>query len=130
MSEICKFFAGRSVFITGGSGFVGKQLVEKLLRSCPEIDKIFLLMRDKKGLTAQQRLRQTLASPVCFNGRISVVCTVYKLYTANSKYYQLKRLLDYFRLPTAKQKLMKQYNVICHVKTTNVKDVIHTYALY
>ena len=63
-SQIAKFYAGRSVFITGGSGFVGKQLVEKFLRSCPEIDYIFLLMRAKKGLGVNQRLQQTLTSPV------------------------------------------------------------------
>lgn len=64
MSQISKFYAGRNVFITGGSGFVGKQLIEKLLRSCPQIDRIFLLMRPKKGFTPKERVQQTLASPV------------------------------------------------------------------
>jgi fatty acyl-CoA reductase len=63
-SKIAKFYAGRSVFITGGSGFVGKQIVEKLLRSCPEIDNIYLLMRAKKGENVQQRLKKMLDSPV------------------------------------------------------------------
>lgn len=63
-SNIAKFYAGRSVFLTGGSGFVGKQIIEKLLRSCPEIDKIYLLMRSKKGHNIQQRLKNTLDSPV------------------------------------------------------------------
>jgi FlaA1/EpsC-like NDP-sugar epimerase len=63
-SKIAKFYAGRSVFITGGSGFVGKQIVEKLLRSCPEIDTIYLLMRAKKGQNVQQRLNNTFESPV------------------------------------------------------------------
>jgi fatty acyl-CoA reductase len=65
-SKIAKFYAGRSVFITGGTGFVGKQIVEKLLRSCPEIDNVFLLLRAKKGENAQQRLRNTLESPVSY----------------------------------------------------------------
>lgn len=34
-SAIAQFFRGKSVFITGGTGFVGKQIIEKLLRSCP-----------------------------------------------------------------------------------------------
>jgi len=63
-SQIAKFYAGRSVFITGGSGFVGRQITEKLLRSCPEIDRIYLLMRGKKGHSPQQRLNETLESPV------------------------------------------------------------------
>nr|ASC44542.1 fatty acyl-CoA reductase [Adelphocoris suturalis] len=46
---IPEFFRGRSVFITGGSGFMGKVLVEKLLRSCPDLDNIYVLMRPKRG---------------------------------------------------------------------------------
>jgi fatty acyl-CoA reductase len=33
-SLISTFFNSKSVFITGGTGFVGKQIIEKLLRSC------------------------------------------------------------------------------------------------
>lgn len=31
-SAIQKFYEGTSVFVTGGTGFLGKQLIEKLLR--------------------------------------------------------------------------------------------------
>lgn len=34
-SGIAEFFKRKSVFITGATGFIGKQLVEKLIRSCP-----------------------------------------------------------------------------------------------
>ena len=34
-SEIADFYKNKSVFITGATGFIGKQLVEKLVRSCP-----------------------------------------------------------------------------------------------
>lgn len=55
-SEIGRFFDNKSVFITGATGFMGKVLVEKLLRSCPGIKNIYLLLRSKKGLNAGQRL--------------------------------------------------------------------------
>lgn len=57
-SEIAEFFTNKSVFITGATGFLGKTLVEKLLRSCYEIDKIYLLVRQKKGKTPNERLEE------------------------------------------------------------------------
>ncbi len=35
VNGIAEFFKRKSVFITGATGFIGKQLVEKLVRSCP-----------------------------------------------------------------------------------------------
>ncbi|GIY56141.1 charged multivesicular body protein 1a [Caerostris darwini] len=56
LTPIQKFFFGRSVFITGATGFVGKVLVEKLLRCCPGIGMLYLLMRPKRKRTAEERL--------------------------------------------------------------------------
>jgi thioester reductase-like protein len=87
-SKIAKFYAGRSVFITGGSGFVGKQIVEKLLRSCPEIDNIYLLMRAKKGENVQQRLKKTFESPVSSQFKFKFrhfELTLWKKHAANKR---------------------------------------------
>lgn len=62
--SIATFYAGRNIFITGGSGFLGKVLIEKLLRSCPEIGHIFILMRPKKGLSIDERLKKMFELPV------------------------------------------------------------------
>lgn len=63
-SEIAKYFADKSIFITGATGFLGKVLIEKLLRSCPEVKKIYVLVRHKKGNTPQQRIADILKCPV------------------------------------------------------------------
>lgn len=42
-------------------------LVEKLLRSCPEIQNIYLLMRPKRGQEVSVRLNELLNSPVSVN---------------------------------------------------------------
>uniref|UniRef100_A0A0C9PTE7 Fatty acyl-CoA reductase n=1 Tax=Fopius arisanus TaxID=64838 RepID=A0A0C9PTE7_9HYME len=62
--SIPAFYAGKSVFITGASGFMGKILMEKLLRSCPDIREIFILVRGKRGAGVDDRLRKMLALPV------------------------------------------------------------------
>ncbi|XP_012144429.1 putative fatty acyl-CoA reductase CG5065 [Megachile rotundata] len=63
-TSVKEFYRDRSIFITGGTGFMGKVLVEKLLRSCPGIKNIYLLMRPKRGQDVQQRLRQLLDGPL------------------------------------------------------------------
>ncbi|XP_067626537.1 putative fatty acyl-CoA reductase CG5065 [Eurosta solidaginis] len=62
--SIPQFYAGRSVFITGGTGFMGKVLVEKLLRSCPDIKNIYLLIRPKRGQEVSARLNELLSAPL------------------------------------------------------------------
>ncbi|XP_039953324.1 putative fatty acyl-CoA reductase CG5065 [Bactrocera neohumeralis] len=62
--SIPQFYAGRSVFITGGTGFMGKVLVEKLLRSCPDIKNIYLLIRPKRGQEVSARLNELLNAPL------------------------------------------------------------------
>jgi alcohol-forming fatty acyl-CoA reductase len=49
MGKICEFYSGKNVLITGATGFCGKVLVEKLLRVCESIGKIYILVRQKKN---------------------------------------------------------------------------------
>lgn len=64
LTPIQKFYAGASVFITGGTGFLGKLLIEKLLRSCPELSTIYVLVRGKKGKEAHQRVEELFEDAV------------------------------------------------------------------
>ncbi|XP_012270704.1 fatty acyl-CoA reductase wat isoform X2 [Orussus abietinus] len=59
-----EFYADQSIFVTGATGFLGKILVEKLLRSCPNISKIYVLVRPKKGMDVQSRMEAIFNDPM------------------------------------------------------------------
>lgn len=63
-NNIGEFYRDADVFITGATGFVGKALLEKLLRSCDTVANIYILVRPKRGLGVEQRLKEMLNNPV------------------------------------------------------------------
>ena len=68
LPSIPDYFSGKNVFLTGATGFCGKPIVEKLLRSCPQIGGIYCLMRGKDGSSAQQRVQNMFDDPVRKSG--------------------------------------------------------------
>ncbi|XP_044764595.1 fatty acyl-CoA reductase wat-like [Coccinella septempunctata] len=65
-TEIQRFFEGQTVFVTGGTGFLGKLLIEKLLRCCYDLRKIYVLVRNKKGKTQRERFDEIFEAE-CFD---------------------------------------------------------------
>ncbi|KRF84875.1 uncharacterized protein Dvir_GJ13738, isoform D [Drosophila virilis] len=63
-SNIQKFFDGSNILITGGTGFLGKILINKLLTSCPGINIIYLLVRSKKNKSVDTRVDEIFDDPV------------------------------------------------------------------
>lgn len=61
---IPEFFAGRDVLLTGATGFMGKVLLEKLLRCCPDIRRMYILVRPKRGVTPSTRIDAIAKLPV------------------------------------------------------------------
>ncbi|KAL1463130.1 hypothetical protein WDU94_014913 [Cyamophila willieti] len=62
--RVAKTYENKTIFISGGSGFLGKVLIEKILRLEPNVKKIYLLMRTKKGKTPKERIEELFQSPV------------------------------------------------------------------
>jgi thioester reductase-like protein len=61
LKYFCKFTV--KFFIALGTGFMGKVFVEKLLR-ITKFEKLYLLMRAKKGKNPKDRLVDMFANPV------------------------------------------------------------------
>lgn len=55
-SEISKFYKDKHILITGATGFMGIILVEKLLRACPDLSTMYLLLRPKKEENIHERM--------------------------------------------------------------------------
>ncbi|XP_039970733.1 fatty acyl-CoA reductase wat-like [Bactrocera tryoni] len=57
------FYENKRVFITGGSGFLGRVIIENLLRKT-EIKCIYMLIRAKHGTTSEERIKKILSGPL------------------------------------------------------------------
>ncbi|XP_056595671.1 fatty acyl-CoA reductase 1 isoform X1 [Triplophysa dalaica] len=56
MVTIPEYYEGKHVLITGATGFMGKVLLEKLLRSCPGVRAAYVLVRPKAGQAPDARV--------------------------------------------------------------------------
>jgi FlaA1/EpsC-like NDP-sugar epimerase len=80
MESVESFFADKCVFITGATGFLGKVLLEKLLRSCQRIKRIYVLTRARADMTPQQRIDKILQS------KVNLILELYMLEENKSSY--------------------------------------------
>jgi FlaA1/EpsC-like NDP-sugar epimerase len=85
-NRVADVLTGRAIFITGGTGFMGKVLLEKILRTCSSVDTIYLLIRNKKGKEPRQRIEEIFASPVSDQ----ILCT--KVYLKDYVHLSLFRM--------------------------------------
>lgn len=62
-SPIKDYLKDKAILVTGGFGFIGKLLIEKLLRC--DVKTIYLLVRAKKGKSLEERFEKLTSEPVC-----------------------------------------------------------------
>lgn len=69
--SIAETFAGKSILITGGTGFLGKVLAEKILRDLPDVRRVHLLIRPRSSrgrvISAPDRLQSELLGTALFD---------------------------------------------------------------
>lgn len=61
---ISDFYQGKNLLVTGGSGFLGKILIEKILRTCNQVNKVYMLVRPKKNRSIEERVAKLFESVV------------------------------------------------------------------
>ncbi|XP_029167873.1 fatty acyl-CoA reductase 1-like [Nylanderia fulva] len=62
--SIAEVFSDCTVLVTGGLGLLGTLLIEKLLRFCPKVKTLYVLVRKKDGKSLDERVKQLAEMPL------------------------------------------------------------------
>lgn len=65
--SVCNALAGRTVLLTGITGFVGSLVLEQLLRTCPDVHKVYVIARKKHNVSGPERVQRMLHSHPLFH---------------------------------------------------------------
>lgn len=60
------FYAGKTILLTGTTGFLAKVILEKFLRTIPEIKRIYILIRPKDGKSLADRFESDILATQLF----------------------------------------------------------------
>ena len=60
-------YRGKSVLLTGGTGFLGTALVEKVLRGLPTLERLYLLVRPSREKEAKERFEKDVLGSAAFS---------------------------------------------------------------
>ncbi|KAG5584056.1 hypothetical protein H5410_044490, partial [Solanum commersonii] len=80
---IVEFFEGKKILVTGATGFLAKALIEKVLRTTPKVNKIYLLIRAKDKEAAFHRLKAEIMESELFKCLEEMHGETYKLFIQN-----------------------------------------------
>lgn len=76
-SKVRAFYENAHILVTGGTGFLGKILIEKLLRGTNP-GAVYVLIRNKKGTDPEKRLDEL------FENRVKIGVTTFLVYCNNN----------------------------------------------
>lgn len=62
-SQIVNYFTGKVILVTGCTGFLGKLILERLLRIC-QVRLVYILVRPKKGKSENERFEEMFDLPM------------------------------------------------------------------
>ncbi|XP_053417503.1 fatty acyl-CoA reductase 1 isoform X1 [Nycticebus coucang] len=125
MVSIPEYYEGKNVLLTGATGFLGKVLLEKLLRSCPKVNSVYVLVRQKAGQTPQERVEEVLSGKLFDRLRDENPDFREKIIAINSELTQPKLALS----EEDKEVIIDSVNIIFHCAATvrfneNLRDAV------
>jgi hypothetical protein len=65
-ASLRELISNSTIFITGATGFVGGVLLERILRAELPPNKVYLLVRKRRGTDPNERVNEIFSSPVSF----------------------------------------------------------------
>ncbi|XP_077295479.1 putative fatty acyl-CoA reductase CG5065 [Arctopsyche grandis] len=124
-TPVTDFYRGKTILITGATGFIGKVLMEKLLYSCPDLKKIYIIMREKRGKAINTRIHDMWELPMFQRLRKERPEAKTKVFALDGDLVKENLGLNDSDLI----KIQKEVNVIFHCAATlkleaNLKDAI------
>ncbi|XP_036181368.1 fatty acyl-CoA reductase 1 isoform X2 [Myotis myotis] len=125
MVSIPEYYEGKNVLLTGATGFLGKVLLEKLLRSCPKVNLVYVLVRQKAGQTPQERVEEIISGKLFDRLRDENPDFKEKIVAINSELTQPKLALS----EEDKEIIIDSTNIIFHCAATvrfneNLRDAV------
>lgn len=55
------FYRDKTILLTGTTGFIGKVLLELILRKLPDFKKLYILVRPKTGFSLMERVNNEVS---------------------------------------------------------------------
>ena len=110
VSPIRQFYEDKRILVSGATGYIGKVLIEKILYSCPNVGKIYLLIRPSRGKSPHERLNEMISQKP-FNIRLKQDYCLAKLVAIDSDISQKNLGLS----QNNQKQLEEEIDIIFHV---------------
>ncbi|XP_017844489.1 fatty acyl-CoA reductase wat isoform X2 [Drosophila busckii] len=112
---VTDFYRDATVLITGGTGFVGKVLTEKLLRAFG-LRKIYMLIRSKDNMSVQERLRSFFNESIFNTMRVECPELFEKVHPIRADYSAIDLDIDAGDRAMLSSEVQIVFNVVASVK--------------
>ncbi|XP_020300295.1 fatty acyl-CoA reductase 1-like [Pseudomyrmex gracilis] len=106
--SLCEWYANRAVLLIGATSELGCALLEKILRSLPNVT-VYVLLRSQNGLSKEDRLKKIFASPGYERLKQEVPGAISRVKTVEGNL-----LYEDLRLNDEEKALLREVSVVFH----------------